>query len=64
MDKDWLCFQPDPSTPIFKLPKGAVDAHCQVFGPGDVFPYSPQRKYPPCDASAVQLFALRDLLGF
>jgi 2-pyrone-4,6-dicarboxylate lactonase len=46
------------------LPPGSVDAHCHVFGPGDVFPYAPERKYTPCDASAEQLFALRDHLGF
>jgi 2-pyrone-4,6-dicarboxylate lactonase len=41
-----------------------VDAHCHVFGPGDSFPFAPERKYTPCDASAAQLFALRDFLGF
>jgi 2-pyrone-4,6-dicarboxylate lactonase len=46
------------------LPAGAVDAHCHVFGPGDTFPYAPERKYTPCDASKDQLFALRDHLGF
>jgi 2-pyrone-4,6-dicarboxylate lactonase len=35
-----------------------------VFGPGDVFPYAPERKYTPCDASKDQLWALRDFLGF
>jgi 2-pyrone-4,6-dicarboxylate lactonase len=35
-----------------------------VFGPGDVFPYAPERKYTPCDATKTQLFALRDHLGF
>lgn len=45
-------------------PGRAVDAHCHVFGPGAEFPYSPARKYTPCDASADQLFALRDHLGF
>jgi 2-pyrone-4,6-dicarboxylate lactonase len=35
-----------------------------VFGPGDQFPYAPERKYTPCDASKEQLFALRDQLGF
>jgi 2-pyrone-4,6-dicarboxylate lactonase len=45
-------------------PAGSVDAHCHVFGPGDVFPFAAQRKYTPCDASAAQLFALRDRLGF
>ncbi|MFT4174472.1 MAG: amidohydrolase family protein [Rhodocyclaceae bacterium] len=60
----WLPFYPDPSKPHFKLPPGAVDAHCHVFGPGAQFPYAPERKYTPCDASREQLFALRDHLGF
>lgn len=64
MDEDWLVFHPDPSKPSFKLPPGAVDAHCHVFGPGDLFPYAPERKYTPCDASKDQLWALRDYLGF
>lgn len=64
MDADWLCFDPTPSKPSFALPAGAVDAHCHVFGPGDVFPYAPERKYTPCDAGKETLFALRDFLGF
>ncbi|WP_373423388.1 amidohydrolase family protein [Variovorax paradoxus] len=64
MDKDWLCFHPAPSKPRFTPPPGAVDAHCHVFGPAAAFPYAPERKYTPCDASKEQLFALRDLLGF
>jgi 2-pyrone-4,6-dicarboxylate lactonase len=64
MDPDWLVFHPNPSKPAFKLPAGAVDAHCHVFGPGDLFPYAPERKYTPCDASKDQLWALRDFLGF
>jgi 2-pyrone-4,6-dicarboxylate lactonase len=64
MDEGWLRFHPDPSKPRFTPPPGAVDAHCHVFGPGDEFPYAPERKYTPCDASKAQLFALRDLLGF
>ncbi|MFZ3484092.1 amidohydrolase family protein [Sphingomonas sp. 3-13AW] len=64
MDPNWLCWDPSPSTPRFAPPPGAVDAHCHVFGPGDVFPYAPERKYTPCDASKEQLFALRDHLGF
>jgi len=64
MDQDWLCFDPAPSKPAFTLPPGAVDAHCHVFGPGDVFPYAPERKYTPCDAGKERLFALRDHLGF
>ena len=60
----WLPFHPSPSKPRFVPPPGAVDAHCHVFGPGDRFPYAPERKYTPCDASKEQLFALRDYLGF
>ena len=64
MTPGWLPFHPSPSKPRFVPPPGAVDAHCHVFGPGDRFPYSPERKYTPCDASKEQLFALRDHLGF
>jgi 2-pyrone-4,6-dicarboxylate lactonase len=60
----WLDWFDGPSTPRFVLPAGAVDAHCHVFGPGAEFPYAPERKYTPCDASKVQLFALGDHLGF
>ena len=63
-DADWLDWHPNPSKPKFVVPAGAVDAHCRVFGPGDVFPFAPERKYTPCDASWEQLFALRDFLGF
>jgi 2-pyrone-4,6-dicarboxylate lactonase len=60
----WLDWFTGPSKPQFKLPPGSVDAHCHVFGPGELFPYAPERKYTPCDASWQQLFALRDHLGF
>jgi 2-pyrone-4,6-dicarboxylate lactonase len=60
----WLDWYAGPSQPRFKLPPGSVDAHCHVFGPGDEFPFAPERKYTPCDASKAQLFALRDHLGF
>lgn len=63
-DDDWLDWDPSPTKPSFVVPAGAVDAHCHVFGPGDVFPFAPERKYTPCDASREQLFALRDFLGF
>ena len=64
MDRDWLVFHPAPSKPAFTPPPGAVDAHCHVFGPGDVFPYAPERKYTPCDAPKEKLWQLRDFLGF
>lgn len=64
MDPDWLCFHQNPRKPRFRLPAGAVDAHCHVFGPAARFPFAPERKYTPCDAGKDRLFALRDFLGF
>ena len=64
MDANYKPFCPNPSKPSYVPPPGAVDAHCHVFGPADQFPYAPERKYTPCDASKAQLFALRDFLGF
>ena len=60
----WLSFHPNPSVPAFKLPPGAVDAHCHVFGPGAEFPVRAGAQIHACDASKHQLFALRDRLGF
>lgn len=64
MDANWIPFHPNPSKPAFVPPPGAVDAHCHVLGPADIFPYAPERKYTPCDASKEKLQALRDYLGF
>ncbi len=64
MDPDWLPYHTAPSKPAFTPPPGAVDAHCHVFGPGDRFPYAPERKYTPCDAPKEKLRQLRDHLGF
>jgi 2-pyrone-4,6-dicarboxylate lactonase len=63
-DADWVVYRANPRKPTYVLPPGAVDAHCHVFGPGDVFPYAPERKYTPADAPKEKLFALRDFLGF
>ena len=53
-----------PGSLAYVPPPGAVDAHCHVFGPGDEFPYAPERKYTPVDAGKEELWALRDFLGF
>ncbi|MBV9440822.1 MAG: amidohydrolase family protein [Candidatus Eremiobacteraeota bacterium] len=57
-------YHPSPSKPRFVPPPGAIDAHCHVFGPGDIFPYASTRKYTPGDAAKEDLFRLRDFLGF
>ena len=64
MTPHYLPFDPNPSLPGFKVPAGAVDAHCHVFGPAAIFPFAPERKYTPVDAPKERLFALRDHLGF
>jgi 2-pyrone-4,6-dicarboxylate lactonase len=63
-DAGWRPFCAQPRHPLFQPPPGAVDAHCHVFGPGELFPFAAERKYTPCDASRQELRALRDFLGF
>jgi len=64
VDPGWLRYVANPSLPDFKVPAGAVDAHCHVFGPASRFPFADNRKYTPCDAPKEDLFKLRDFLGF
>ncbi|MAF48092.1 MAG: hypothetical protein CMM10_07510 [Rhodospirillaceae bacterium] len=45
------------------MPAGATDCHCHVFGPGDVFPYHPNRFYTPHDASKELIRTVHDKLG-
>ncbi len=49
--------------PRLKLPPGACDAHCHVFGPPPRFPYAPNRRYTPEDAPKETLAALHKHLG-
>jgi 2-pyrone-4,6-dicarboxylate lactonase len=59
------CKGPDPDTrtPKLKLPPGACDAHCHVFGPDAVFPYAPDRSYTPPDSPYEGLVKLHATLG-
>ncbi len=59
----WLDWYSGPSKPKFKLPAGAVDAHCHVFGPGAEFPYAPERKYTPTRNAPVGAKACRTSTG-
>ena len=56
---------PDPNTrkPAYQAPPGSCDAHCHVFGPGELFPYAPARKYTPPDSPKEKLRELHDILG-
>lgn len=47
-----------------RLPAGACNAHCHVFGPRHTFPYAPTAPFvPDQDAPKEALFALNDRLG-
>ena len=59
-----VSWHPHPSKPRYVPPPGAVDAHCHVFGPMALHPFSAKAKYLPEDAGPDMLFALRDHLGF
>ena len=48
----------DPSTPAWRPPAGAVDAHVHVFGPEARFPFSPKAKYHPEYATPEMLICL------
>ena len=37
-------------TPAFKMPVGAIDTHCHIFGPAAEYPFSPTRPYTPPEA--------------
>jgi predicted TIM-barrel fold metal-dependent hydrolase len=62
--KTILAPDPNPIKPQYKLPPGACDAHCHVFGPAAKFPYAPNRSYTPPDAPRQMLAALHKFLGF
>jgi 2-pyrone-4,6-dicarboxylate lactonase len=56
-------YNPSPSRPKLRLPPKACDTHVHVFGPSDVFPYSPTRAFTPTDTPKDKLFALHEWLG-
>jgi predicted TIM-barrel fold metal-dependent hydrolase len=41
---------PDPKIPAFKVPAGAIDTHCHIFGPAAEYPFSATRTYTAPDA--------------
>jgi 2-pyrone-4,6-dicarboxylate lactonase len=59
------CLPPDPNpiVPSLRLPPGACDAHCHVFGPAAAFPYAADRSYTPPDAPVGKLRELHARLG-
>ena len=61
------CFPPHPSPrkPSYQLPENAVDTHFHIFGPPEVFPWSPpeQRIYTPPAAPLAHYRMLAKHLG-
>jgi predicted TIM-barrel fold metal-dependent hydrolase len=55
---------PLPHAPrSFTPPVGACDAHCHIFGPGHLFPYSADRTYTPPDSGIDDFERLQHTLG-
>lgn len=54
---------PDPHAPSLRLPGGACDAHCHIFGPTATFPYAADRSFTPPEAPLADLRKLHALLG-
>ena len=55
---------PNPHAPTrWTPPPNATDAHCHVFGPAEMFPFSPDRSYTPPDSGIVDFMALQERLG-
>jgi 2-pyrone-4,6-dicarboxylate lactonase len=50
-------------TPAFKVPAGAIDTHCHIFGPAAEYPFSPARPYTPPEAPLSMFRALHEKIG-
>jgi len=60
----YLAYHANPKKPDYTPPENACDAHCHVFGPAAKFPFAPESKYTPVDATKETLFELHRYLGF
>jgi predicted TIM-barrel fold metal-dependent hydrolase len=60
-----ICQGPDPDvrTPRLKAPPGVTDTHFHIFGPEDRYPYVPNRRFTPPDASVESYRKLHRTLG-
>jgi 2-pyrone-4,6-dicarboxylate lactonase len=54
---------PNPITPTYRAPAGAVDTHCHVFGPVARYPYAATRPYTPPEAPLAVFDALHRKIG-
>lgn len=58
-----LTWKPAPRTTTTRLPAGATDCHCHIFGPVSRFPYAVESGFKPADAPKEALFALHEQMG-
>jgi 2-pyrone-4,6-dicarboxylate lactonase len=58
-----LPFDPNPRAPRVPLPPGACDTHFHVFGPPNLFPFSPTRRYEPPAAPIEYYHAMQRATG-
>jgi 2-pyrone-4,6-dicarboxylate lactonase len=58
-----LPFDPNPRKPRLALPPGACDTHFHVFGPPNLFPFAPTRRYEPPAAPIEHYFAMQKATG-
>lgn len=56
-------YDPAPRPPAFRAPPKSCDTHAHVFGPADLYPYSPRRGYTPPDARLAAYQHLHAVLG-
>jgi predicted TIM-barrel fold metal-dependent hydrolase len=60
-----MCQAPDPNprAPDLRAPPGATDTHFHIFGPVDRYPFVPERRFTPPDASVASYLHLHRTLG-
>lgn len=55
----------DPHPPtLLRVPAGACDAHCHIFGPTSRFPYLVGRSYEPAETPLARYREMADRMGF
>lgn len=50
-------------TPSLRLPRGACDCHAHLFGPRTSYPYHPERRYTPPDATLEEYTGMLRRIG-
>jgi predicted TIM-barrel fold metal-dependent hydrolase len=54
---------PNPARPRLQAPAGATDTHFHIFGPEDRYPFVPERRFTPPDASVSSYLKMHRTLG-